>query len=90
MESRRSRMTTLTLVTGLTVLSTGCATSEGWHDWRSHTTHFASGQHGTFSLRNNQDGSTPRVWRGDIEAARTESWWGQVVTVSPEQIFESR
>jgi hypothetical protein len=37
-----------------------------------------------------RDGSNPRVSRLDIEAAKTESWWGKVITVKPEQIFESR
>jgi hypothetical protein len=86
----RSRMTTLILFVALIVLSVGCATSEEWQDWRGHTTHFASGQHGTFSLRNNKDGSNPRVGRTDLEAARIERWWRTVITVSPEQIFESR
>jgi hypothetical protein len=50
--------------------------------------HFASGQHGSFSLQNNKDGSNPRVSPLDIEAAKTEKWWGKVITVKPEQIFE--
>ena len=58
--------------------------------WRDHTTHFASGDHGLFSLRNNKDGSNPRVTRSDIEGARTQNWWGiYVVTVSPSQIFQN-
>jgi hypothetical protein len=68
----------------------GCATSAEWGEWRDHTTHFASGQHGVFSLRNNRDGSNPRVFRADIAAAQSEKWWGRAITVSPEQIFESR
>ncbi len=28
--------------------------------------------------------------RTDIAAAKTENWWGKVITVSLEQIFESR
>ncbi|HUM16711.1 MAG TPA: hypothetical protein VL086_13540 [Candidatus Nitrosotalea sp.] len=82
----------LTVVLGiwLCVAATGCATSTEWQEWREHTTHFASGQHGVFSLVNNRDGSNPRVSRADIAAAQTESWWGKVITVSPEQIFEPR
>jgi hypothetical protein len=75
---------------GLWMTAAGCATSTEWQEWRDHTTHFASGQHGVFSLRNNRDGSNPRVSRADIGAAQTESWWGTVITVSPEQIFEPR
>ena len=78
------------IVLGLWVAAAGCATSAEWQDWRGHTTHFASGQHGIFSLRNNRDGSHPRVSRADIAAAQTESWWGKAITVTPEQIFESR
>jgi hypothetical protein len=70
--------------------ATGCATSTDWQDWRGHTTHFASGDHGVFSLRNNRDGSNPRVTRADIASSQTESWWGRVVTVSPDQLFEPR
>ena len=44
--------------------------------WRSHSTHFASGEHGFFSMRNNKDGSNPKVYRSDIEASRQENWWG--------------
>ena len=85
-----SPLTTLSLLVALIALGAGCATSEEWQDWRGHTTHFASGQHGTFSLRNNKDGSNPRVSRTDVAAAQTENWWGKAITVSPEQIFESR
>ena len=86
----RPPMTTLSQLVALIVLGAGCATSEEWQDWRTHTTHFASGPHGTFSLRNNRDGSNPRVSRTDIASAQTENWWGRAITVSPEQIFESR
>lgn len=85
----RSRLTGV-LAIGLWVAAAGCATSTEWQEWRGHTTHFASGQHGVFSLQNNRDGSNPRVSRTDIAAAQTESWWGKVITVSPEQIFEPR
>ena len=76
-------------VGGLAGLLSGCATSEEWADWRGHTTHFASGTHGFFSLRNNKDGSNPRVSRTDVDAARQENWWGKAITVSPEQIFQN-
>jgi len=81
---------TVVLGIGLWVAAAGCATTTDWQDWRGHTTHFASGGHGVFSLRNNRDGSNPRVSRADITAAQAESWWGRVITVSPEQIFEPR
>ena len=75
---------------GLSVVVAGCATSAEWQEWRGHTSHFASGHHGVFSLRNNRDGSNPRVSHADIASAQTESWWGKVITVSSEQIFEAR
>jgi hypothetical protein len=84
-----SRLTAV-LGIGLWLAVAGCATSTEWQEWRDHTTHFASGQHGIFSLQNNRDGSNPRVSRADIAAAQTESWWGKAITVSPEQIFEPR
>jgi len=74
---------------GVVMLTSACATSEEWSDWRSHNTHFASGTHGVFSLRNNRDGSNPRVSRTDVDAARQENWWGKAITVSPEQIFQN-
>ena len=80
----------IVLAVGLWGAAAGCATSAEWQEWRAHTTHFASGQHGTFSLRNNRDGSNPRVSRGDVTASQAESWWGKAITVTPEQLFESR
>jgi hypothetical protein len=76
-------------VGSVVMLTSACATSEEWREWRSHTTHFASGDHGIFSMRNYRDGSNPRVRRTDVDAARKESWWGKAITVSPEQIFQN-
>lgn len=71
------------------LLTAGCAGREDWNMWLSHNTHFASGGHGIFSIRNNKDGSDPRVTRSDIEAARRENWWGvYAVNVTPSQIFQ--
>ena len=77
------------MVLGVALLLGACASSEEWAEWRAHTTHFASGQHATFSLRNNNDGSNPRVSRADVDAARTETWWGKAITVNPDQIFQN-
>jgi hypothetical protein len=84
-----SWVTTAVLMGSVAAMAGGCATSEEWSDWRNHTTHFASGTHATFSLRNNKDGSNPKVTRTDVEAARQENWWGKAITVSPEQIFQN-
>ena len=84
MRSRTVRFVVLAAVLG----AAGCASSEQWQDWRSHNTHFASDQHMGFSVRNTE-GSAPRVRRTDIDASRTQQWWGKVVTVSESQIFQN-
>jgi hypothetical protein len=84
-----SGMFRATLIVTVLFLTGACATSDDWRVWREHNTHFASGEHGMFSLRNNKDGSNPRVTRRDIEDARTQNWWGiYAITVSPSQIFQ--
>jgi hypothetical protein len=86
----RSRTMRVMLIAGVLFLTGACATGEDWNMWRSHTTHFASGEHGFFSLRNNKDGSNPQVSRSDIEASRQQNWWGlYAVNVSPSQIFQN-
>ena len=65
----------------------GCATSEEWGTWQQHPTHFASGDHLFFSVRNHE-GGVARVSRSDIAKARDEGWWGKPITVSQEQILE--
>jgi len=78
-----------TLVLAAAVLAAGgCATAEEWREWRSHSTHFASGQHMAFSVRN-REGTKPHVRRSDVDAARAQNWWGKVITVSPDQIFQN-
>jgi hypothetical protein len=84
----RSRILPAALTLGVLFLTTACATSEQWAEWRGHTTHFASGQHASFSFSNNLEGTNPRVTRADIEASRTQNWWGKTITVSPGQIFQ--
>jgi hypothetical protein len=76
------------VVLGVLAFTGGCATSEEWAEWRSHSSHFASGQHATFSLKN-REGTAPRVARSDIDAARSENWWGKAITVSSDQIFQN-
>ena len=56
----------------------GCATSAEMATWRAHTTRFASGDHAFFSLRNDLE-SGPRVSREDLDHARNEAWWGDLV-----------
>lgn len=66
---------------------TGCATREEWEAWKSHPSHFASGSHMGFSVRN-REGKSTRVSREDIAVAREEGWWGKAITVSQEAILE--
>jgi hypothetical protein len=84
----RIRMLVPAFVLAVGAAAAGCATSEEWAEWRAHSTHFASGQHATFSLKN-REGTAPRVARSDIDAARSENWWGKAITVSPDQIFQN-
>ena len=65
----------------------GCATSEEWDVWKSNSSHFASGQHFTFSMKN-REGMAAVVTREDITLARQQNWFGRPVTVSQEQILE--
>jgi hypothetical protein len=77
----------LSLLYGALLVVAGCATNEEWATWKSHPTHFASGDHGFFSIRN-RDNSSARVTRQDIALARDQAWWGKPITVSQEQIQE--
>ena len=78
------------LITGVLFLTGACASSEDWKVWRDHTSHFASGEHGFFSMKNNKDGSNPKVTRRDIDDSRNQNWWGiYAITVSPDQIFQN-
>jgi hypothetical protein len=85
-----TRLVRVAIAAGLTMISASCVSREDWNMWRSHSSHFASGTHATFSVKNNKDGSNPKVRRTDIEAARVQDWWGvYTVSVSPGQIFEN-
>ena len=55
---------------------TGCASHGQWAEWRSHNTHFASGQHAAFSVRN-QGEEAREVRATDPENARDQNWWGR-------------
>ena len=86
----RSRVMQATLILSVLLLTGACASRADWNMWLSHNTHFASGEHGFFSMRNNKDGSNPKVSRADIENARQQNWWGlYAITVSPSQIFQN-
>ena len=69
------------------LLMAGCATSEEWTTWKENPAHFASGDHFKFSMKN-APGSSPRVSREDLEAARAHNWWGRPITVRQEELLE--
>jgi hypothetical protein len=75
------------LLAGAILAAAGCATTEEWATWKEHRSHFASGDHMFFSVRN-REGTAAKVTRNDVAMARTESWWGKPITVSQEQILE--
>lgn len=83
------RSTRWQFLLGMAVLlaTAGCASTEEWTTWKEHPTHFASGEHMFFSVRNQDDGSA-KVTRQDIALARNEGWWGKPITVSQEAIQE--
>lgn len=77
----------LALIGALLLTAAGCATSEEWATWKTHSAHFATAEHLAFSVKNRQ-GTGPRVTRDDIRTAREQEWWGRPITVSQEQILE--
>lgn len=86
----RSVIMKAAIVTGIQSLTAACATKNDWNTWRAHNSHFASGEHGIFSMRNNKDGSNAKVARSDIEDSRQQSWWGlYAIDVSPGAIFQN-
>lgn len=84
----RSERWRLILIGSALLGMAGCATGEEWQTWKSHPTHFASGEHMGFSMRNRGDAAKARVTRQDIASARDEGWWGRPITVGQEQILE--
>ena len=82
---RRHGLWLIVLAVGLSGTA-ACATSQEWTTWTEHPTHFASGEHLSFSVKNSE--SAPHVTRKDIVMARDEGWWGKPITVGQEQILE--
>ena len=65
----------------------GCATGEEWRTWYTHRTHFASGDHMSFSVRT-PDTGPGAVTRRQLALAREEAWWGKPVTVNQADVIE--
>jgi hypothetical protein len=85
----RSRIARGTLAVAV-LLATGACTAQDGKVWLDHNTHFASGEHAFFSMKNNKDGSNPKVTRLDIEDNRNQKWWGiYAVTVDQRQILQN-
>jgi hypothetical protein len=40
-------------------------------------------------VRNDAQGSPPKVTRSDVAAAQTQNWWGKAITVQTSQIFQN-
>lgn len=81
----KTRRAGLLAVASLALLvQAGCATPEQWQTWRSHSTHFASGQHAAFSVRN-QGTEAERVTRTDPDAALDQGWWGRQLPIASGQ-----
>ena len=75
------------LLLGALAGAAGCATSEEWNTWYTHRTHFASGDHLSFSVRTPDTGRS-QVTRTELALARDEGWWGKPVTIEQTQILE--
>ena len=86
----RSKIATVAALIGVAFLSGACATSEQWAEWRAHTTHFASGDHGMFSLSNNMDGKNARVTRLDVENSRLRTGGARPSRWSPVRSSRTR
>ena len=82
----RARAAAGVLVT-LTLTMSGCATSQEWSEWQNHPSHFASGGHMGFSIRN-REGASQRVTRNDVELARSQGWWGEAIAVDQRDVVE--
>ena len=75
------------ILTAALIVLAGCASGQEWNTWYEHRTHFASGDHMSFSVRT-PDTGPGRVSRTELGLARDEGWWGKPVTVAQAEILE--
>jgi hypothetical protein len=81
----KTRLAGLLAVTSVALLAqAGCATNEQWQQWRSHNTHFASGQHAAFSFRN-QGERAEQVRPTDPPKSVEQTWWGRKLPMAAGQ-----
>jgi hypothetical protein len=72
----------LLLIAAVMFSMSGCASARDWAYWREHPTHFASGNHLTFSMKND-DVYYPSVTEADVKLASEHGWWGDEVPPAP-------
>jgi hypothetical protein len=72
----------LLLIVAVLFSMSGCASSQDWAYWREHPTHFASGGHMGFSVKNDNP-YYPMVTEADAKQAQAYGWWGDQVPVGP-------
>jgi hypothetical protein len=80
----------LLLIAAVMFSMSGCASSRDWAFWRAHPTHFASGEHMSFSMRHETDlhhgngnGADPEITDQDVALASDEGWWGHLMPPAP-------
>ena len=79
---RRHRRWWLAVATILIGVS-GCATGEEWATWKQHPTHFASGDHLSFSMRNREGSAALYRSRWPPLPGRSRAWYGAGRADSP-------
>jgi hypothetical protein len=72
----------LLLIVAVLFSMSGCASSQDWAYWRNHPTHFATGGHMTFSMKNDNV-YYPTVTEADVKQAEAYGWWGDQVPPAP-------
>src|SRR5207247_9513420 len=72
------------LIGGVLVALAGCASNDEWATWKQHPTHYASGDHGFFSLPD-REGKSATVTPDGLALARDPGWWGRPDPGAPEQ-----
>jgi len=82
----------LLMIAAVMFSMSGCASSPDWAFWREHPSHFASGDHLSFSTRYGNghgysngggNGTEPAITDADAALARDEAWWGHLVPPAP-------